>query len=298
MKGISYINLADKKVDNTTGKGKGIYQFTVDITKPTGKIKLKSKEVWENTIRTLTFSKIDRANVGISFEDDDNVSGIQKREYYIDENSNAKEDNPAAKRSLKESEIDKKGWKVWNSQEFIENLPKQFVVYYRITDFAGNRFIVQSDGIIIEGDEPSIDVKPVNNAPYNGYYNISYSSAHNGVVRFRIDVGDLKNVPSGIKSVSWVFTKDGIEQKVSNGTLYSFKGSTIEVDGKNKSVIQYDDIEKAYSLKPMYVDIPMAANNSNKIQVKVIAQDNAGNKTTAYSQEIKIDTVAPTITTS
>ena len=268
---LTYVNLA-----GSTASVDAKYKLTVDNTNPTGTIEIGDK-TWSDVLKALTFGIIQKNEACVTLSGEDATSPFSLS-YYI---SKGRE----AQASLSTDDLSEKTWTSY-SGPFCIPMPEQAVVYLRVTDSAGNVSYIQSQGIIVEEDKPSVTVAPVKEAPSTGFYNLAYSEENDGNVQFAINVSDLDKVPSGIASVNWYYTTDG---KTKGGdTPFSF-------EWREKENNSYDSISKTFSLDTMYVDVPMAENNSNNVVVWVVVTDNAGNKTTVSSDVIKIDTVAPTI---
>lgn len=269
---LTYVNVA-----GSTAADDSEYKVTVDNTSPSGTISIKA-ETWSDILEALTFGVIQNDKAVVTLDGNDATSPISLA-YYISKGEEAQS-------SLSTNDLSKKAWSTY-AGPFDITMPEQAVVYLRVTDAAGNVSYIQSQGIIVEENRPSVSVAPVKAAPSTGFYNLAYSNQNGGNVQFAINVSDLDKVPSGIASVTWYYETDG--RKTDGGAplfTYNWNDQT------------YASISETFSLHTMYVDVPMASNNSNAVTVWAVVKDNAGNETTVSSNVIKIDTVAPTIRVS
>ncbi len=186
-------------------------------------------------------------------------------------------------------------WVTYTSPIPIEIINDQFIIYFKVTDYAGNQTIKAGDGIVVDDkspvgsdyEKPEITIK-LQAANSNGYYGLEYGEN----IYADIDVSDPpyigenltedteKGYFSGIHSISYKIVTDG-KITESKEDLYSFDGN-------------YENLEQK---KQIRVEIPTAINNSNNVILSVTAIDNAGNIKTTETKlgDIKIDVTCPTI---
>lgn len=186
-------------------------------------------------------------------------------------------------------------WTVYTNPIPIEIINDQFIIYFKVTDYAGNQTIKAGDGIVVDDKspvgsdyaKPEITIKP-QPANSNGYYGLEYGAS----IYVDVDVSDPpyigedlnedaeKGYFSGIHSISYKIVTDGNITESKEG-FYSFDGN-------------YEILEQK---KQVRIEIPTAVNNSNNVILSITAIDNAGNIKTTETKlgDIKIDVTHPTI---
>lgn len=277
------IKVMDKATNKNTAVDTGTsvvpYEFTVDATDPTGSASIGTN-VWDKLLDALTFGLYTNEKFDVAASANDKTSPL-KIEYY-------KVSGEKAPTVLKATDLD--AVTTWillvnNGESNIEELhtltvsdDEQFVVYFKITDYAGNYIYVCTDGAIVEDtppvvDEPAPEITITPEQPINGLYN--------GDVKVDIKVTDplYAETFSGLKIVTYRVLNMGEETQ--SGTLYSF-----ETENPVKG-----DLLQTWT-DEIVVDSKL--NNSNDVVIEVSAEDNAGNTSTA-SVAIKIDITAPQI---
>ena len=277
------IKVMDKATNQNTTVDTGTsavpYEFTVDATDPTGSASIGTN-VWDKLLEALTFGLYTNEKFDVAASANDKTSPLQI-EYYKVSGGNA----PTV---LKEADLDAvTAWTllVNNGENTVEDMhtltvsdDEQFVVYFKITDYAGNYIYICTDGAIVEDtppvvDEPAPEITIEPEQPINGLYN--------GDVKVKIEVTDplLGETFSGLKTVTYRVLNMGEETQ--SGTLYSF-----ETENPVKG-----DLLQTWTGE---IVVDSKLNNSNDVVIEVSAEDNAGNTATA-SVAIKIDITAPQI---
>ncbi len=112
-----------------------------DITAPTGEIEIAQNK-WKEFLSGITFGLFFNETQTVTVAAEDTESGIQKTEYYLAE---TELDLPAVL-SLTE-------WTLYEDA-FSLNPDKNYIVYVKVTDNAGNAAIINSDGVVIDTIEP------------------------------------------------------------------------------------------------------------------------------------------------
>lgn len=272
---ISYTDKAangNKTVD--TADSVTPYSFAVDKTAPTGTITVGKLGTWDKLVKTLSFGLWSSGTVKVSGTSTDITSPIESVTYY-------KTADTSAKTARELSQIQE--WKKFSGFKVKAN--EQFAVYLRIVDYAGNITYISSDGVIVDNAEPVVEsIKPkitiTPEQPVNGIYHTD--------VKVAVKVEDSKNgdtnAYSGLKEIRYEVYNMG--KMMQNGTLYSFtlaspKQSQLRQVWEKKAAIVVDK----------------KLNNSNDVEIKVYAVDNAGNKSEA-SEAVKIDITNPAIEVS
>lgn len=131
------------------------YGYTLsDSTKPTGKLRVAGKE-WDELLSSVTFGLFfrDAQAVRITAQDDsythlgfDSSRHAVKIAYYIHTGEGA----------LSESELEGKAFTAYTG-EFNISPNSNYVIYARLTDYAGNITYLSSDGIVLDDTAPEFD---------------------------------------------------------------------------------------------------------------------------------------------
>lgn len=246
-------------------------QFTVDKTAPTGYVKAEAPEgwngQWQGLFGNLTFGRWSRFSITVTGMGFDETSPIESIQYYKDHGTAAK--------SRQELE-GIKDWKPFTG--FVIQPNEQFVVYLKITDYAGNVTYLNSDGMIVDNIAPNEEkiapeISVVPEQPINGIYNSSVG------VDIKVVDPVWGNTYSGIKEIRYEVIDLG--EITQSGTLYAFRNTN---PTQNELLQEWNG----------RITVDSQLNNSNYITVRVYAVDNADNS--SYGENyIMIDTTAPII---
>lgn len=272
---ISYTNKAGKMMDKSSvvETGDNIYSFAVDKTAPSAEISFSIDDTWDRLLSTLTFGVWDKYSITATATATDEISDVYDILYYKSNDVTAL--NETALEALYEAGE-------FGEDTYTVTADERFVVYARITDYAGNTLYISTDGAIVDTTDSVITLNP---AQANG------AGFYNGDVKVDIVVSDLvegKDVYSGIKSIDYKVIDMGKGSKVTqSGNLYTF-----EVENPT-----YEQLKADWT-----GDITVKAgngegqNNSDNVKVIVTVVDNAGNE---YSEEtmlaINVDTLSASI---
>ena len=277
---ISYTDKAG--LENTavdTGSSVAPYEFTVDKTAPMGTVTAVTSEnvskTWDELRTSITYGFYAKSYITITGTSDDATSPVYSVEYYKITSSEAS-DNTAA---LTGEELDTvTSWQAFDSLSITSD--EQFVVYLKITDYAGNYTFISTNGLIVDENAPVETISPEITISPEQPVNDIYS----GDVDVEITVTDplTGGTYSGIALITYEVLNMG--EVTQSGTLYSFGN-----DDPDQS-----DLEQSWS-GTITVDADL--NNSNDVEIIVYAQDNAGN-TSDQSENIQIDVTAPVISVS
>lgn len=246
-------------------KETSVCSFVVDTTAPTGKIKIDDN-VWETLLNLITFN-FSQAEKVVSAEIKDVTSETKNIQYF-------KTNNPIL---LSDAELAGVTW-VDYTVPFKVSPNEQFVVYLKLTDYAGNYRYICSEGYILDTVSSVIEISP---STHSGK-NIVGTNLYNGDVEITAKVTDA--VPySGIKNISAWVVKDGDEAFPTQSfeKLYEF---TEQSPTQSKLVAE----------KQVGFTVDAAKNNSNNVVVYVKTIDNAGNEKTV-SYPLDIDVTAPIV---
>lgn len=268
----SYTNLAgnsldiDKNLD--TGDSETPFVFTVDDEEPTGTITVH-KKTWNELLEKLTFGIFSKDLIEVRAKADVKTSPV-KLEYY-------KVTNDEAPIIMSEDVLNKlyEEGKFEPYTDFDVTSDEQFVVYLKITDYAGNYTYINSDGAIV--DKVPCEVKIIREkGNVNDLYGLDYKDG----IKVDMNVTDVKPY-SGIKTIDYKVIKDNDWAKPTDSGFYSFE---------KQNPAQTDLVEnwaKSITIKP-------EENNSCKVIVAVTVVDNAGNTSTS-SESFDIDVTKPEI---
>lgn len=259
-------------------------EFTIDRLQPNGTITATGQFVsnsnlsWLNEfLQVFSFGLWSPSNVTIAIVADDATSPVKSIEYY----------KTSTFTGLSEEQL--KAEANWiEADTFSVESDDIFVVYAKITDQTGNVRYISSNGIIVDETKPvfetySPEITITPERPVNGIYD--------GNVR--VDVGVIDPIAgenlaySGLRTITYEVLNMGV--KTQEGTLYNFKEKYPEGNPTQEQLCQ------SWNEEDIIVDA--SKNNSNKVVVKVIATDNAGNQTVAM-KELKIDITKPVIEVS
>lgn len=282
------ITYADKVGNqNVSAEGKQIvtvkdsrapFKFTVDTQAPSGTITAvvpgHSGITWEALNEMLSFGYWTSAQFDITATQSDATSPIYSVQYY-------KVSGRAAETLLSKEDLERlpnSAWVAFEDMSVTAN--EQFVIYLKITDYAGNYSYVGSQGMIADNTRPGAEA----NAPV-----VSVTGGTGGVHGANVSVSvnavdpEVNQTFSGLKSVTY---------QVLSGNTVTQSGSLFGFGNSNPS---RDELVQSFSGSVM---IDATLNNSNDVSVVVTAEDNAGNIATAKTDNIVIDITAPSINIS
>ena len=242
---LSYTNKADLSAESAKVSGDSVYNFTVDKMAPDASIELE-KTVWNRLIEKLTFGIWKNYSVTPEAKGNDLISPLYDIKYYKSNLTTA---------LSKEDLISLYDNGMFVEEKFTVSPDEQFVVYARVTDYAGNTTYISTDGIIVDNTESKITLTP-DKANENGLYNKDV----NVDIEVNDEVVDGKAY-SGIKTVSYIVENKGIITQ--EGTLYTF-------DKENP--IQ-EDLTKNWTGS---IKVDSSKNNDDDVKVTVISYDNSG----------------------
>lgn len=249
--------------------------FTVDQTKPTGTITAKGIGTWNKLIEVLSFGLWSKTSVELTGTSNDVTSPIDSVCYY----------KTSSTTKLTVDDLEKiSAWMPLT--KLTVPADERLTVYVRIIDYAGNTTYISTDGIILDSTapavekiEPKVTVTPTQQ-PVNGIYRAD--------VPVKVVVEDpivgAGNSYSGLKEIRYEVLNMGTVTQ--SGTLFTF----------SQTAHSQSDLQHLWQNDRAIV-VDRNRNNSNDVQIKVYATDNAGNRGEG-STKIKIDTTAPSITVS
>lgn len=266
---FDYTNKADNTLkDIKVETSDSPYSFTVDKTDPTGTITVNSN-TWDKLLNVLTFGLYSNVKAEVTATADDATSPYIV-EYF-------ETSNPVV---LTAEDLDKETFKPYADYSVEDN--RQFVVYLKITDYAGNYTYINSDGYIVDKVASNIILTP---STANGFYDAEANADgqyglynKNSDVKVNVKVEDIEPY-SGIKTVDYWVENNNV--KTQEGNLFSFD---IDTPAQKDLVKDWDGS----------IIVDKALNNGCNIVVYVKTVDNAGNES-VKSVRLDIDNTAPVI---
>lgn len=254
--------------DIATESSESPYAFTVDKKEPTGTVTVNTN-TWDEILTVLTFGLYSNVKADVTATADDEISPVII-EYF-------ETDNPIA---MTEDELKKETFKAYEDYS-VEN-DKQFVVYLKITDYAGNYTYINSDGYIVDKVPSTITLTP---SAANGFYDAdANANGHYGLYNknsnISVDIEVKDSEPySGIKSVEYWVENNNV--KTQGGKLFTFEDAA---PSQNDLVNEWNGS----------ITVDKALNNSCNVVVYVKTVDNAGNEN-IDSKKLDIDITVPVI---
>ena len=249
---MSYVDKAGN--ENEPVKNTPIY-FTVDKNAPKNcSISVNDKK-WDKLLSTLTYGLFDKNSVRITASADDDTSPVNI-EFY----------KTADTRQLNRTDLEKiNNWINYNSSEYRNGISvnpnEQMTIYLRVTDYAGNRVYLNSEGVILDNVSPVISIETITSPSGKHHTANKDINVYNSDVDIKIDIKDAAPY-SGINYLEYWVTSDG---KETQRERFNF--------AKNKPV--YSEIVAGTS-KTITVD--SKKNNSCNVTVNIKCVDNAGNE--------------------
>lgn len=262
---ITYTDLAG----NTASYGPGY--FTVDKTDPTGTVEIKGVDCWKELVEDISFGLFSPSTVDVEVTGSDHTSPVHQVQYTRVHDKMTR-DELEAYNSWSYASEDRP-----NFAEFSVSPNEQFVVYTKVTDYAGNYEFFSSNGMIVDSTKPAPVVTITNlSQSQNGIFNED--------VTLQIDVEDptVGDTYSGLEKVWYNVSSTGNVKT----------GQTIELLNNSKNKKQGN---KTFS---QVITIPANVYNSNDVKVQAFAQDFSGNKGDSEITELKIDVTNPKISVS
>lgn len=271
----NYTNLAGNVLDVVnnvdTGSSETPFVFTIDDKNPTGTIAV-NENTWDKLLNVLTFGIYSNIKADVSATYKDETSPVNVEYYKMSNNNEGMLLSVDALNALYEE------GKFSNYADFSVISDEQFVVYLRITDYAGNYIYINSDGAIVDKVPSEIVITP-ENANANGMYGLNYNY-ENGII-VNIEVTDAEPY-SGIKTIDYKVVMDNDSANPTQfGNLYTF----------NNPAPTQSDLKAKWTGN---IVVDPALNNSCNVVVYVTVVDNAGN-TSINSKAIDIDVTQPEI---
>lgn len=253
---LSYKNKAGLAA-KVSYQGASPQKFTVDTTKPEGSVTIQ-KHTWKELLSILTFGLYSNTEAKVTAEARDAISPVVI-EYF-------KTDNP---RALTAAQLEGEAFEPYPMGGFTVSGDEQFVVYLKITDYAGNYVYLSSDGYIVDKARSRISLLPETENK-NGIYRQD--------VKVAVKISDPKPY-SGIQSVRYEVKNQG--KCTQSGVLYTF-----EEKRPPQSALK--------GTWETIVTVDAKKNNSCDVELSVYVKDNAGNEA-GEALGLDIDVTPPSV---
>ena len=259
----------------------GTANVTLDRTVPQGTVTLSNmiaggdngSKTWKDTLlNVLTFGLYGKNFSTTSMTSEDGAtggSGIREKRYYLAHNLMSK----ASLAALAEGQ-----WTSYNGAVTM-NDNRNYIVYEKVVDKAGNTAYYSSDRVIVDHQDPKPEVTITPTVP--GWGKDVYSATDNpGFDVNVVDPAGSDGSCSGLAEVKYTI-KNGTTGYVESGTLATYSAAAEPVSTYRGHVTI--DPEKFYS---------------NEVQITVEASDHSTNEKTTETTTIKVDNKAPIVTFS
>ncbi|MFQ7310019.1 MAG: hypothetical protein ACLROY_15650 [Mediterraneibacter sp.] len=251
---------------------------------------------WVQTILFNHYKKSYYSIKNISYDDAEG-SSVKEVAYYVwgshdGETINTDSDISADKVTEKVKSITEAEWEKLESGEKsipvikedsgeIEDLQGRYLVLVKVSDQVGNINVYTSNGLIVEVQEPSVNITGFDSTVY-----------YSGDVPYTVNVSDNEgeNIVSGIRKIQlWVKSTIGDETKTTFDKTYCVGYGDGAKDGYTLEEIG------EIATKEINETVLASDNNSNNVTVTAKAYDQAGNETKEVSEALMIDTTDPVI---
>ena len=249
-------------------------KITLDKVRPTGTLTVanlvsggtKGEISWNKLVSKLSFGLFGKNSVKVSMSSEDATAGLKSTQYIVTDT--------LKKRSELEAETKWKDYKKGNVLKLNKN--RNYIVYEKVIDKAGNTDYFGTDRVVVDGNSPKPEVTITPSAP--GWGKGVYSASDNP--GFDILVTDPIETDSyaGLKSVTYTISGGANGYKESNTVTFTEK-----------------DHRQSYT---GHVNIDPSRFYSNNVQVTVEAVDYSTNGASKQTEEIKIDNQAPKVSFS
>lgn len=270
---FQYTNKADLELKQiVTGDNESTWSFAVD-GHPAARASVSvNGKVWEKLLEKLTFGLYSNTTVEVTATAEDDISPVELAYYKTSQTE------PMTQDDLEQVEFQP------YEDSFSVEADEMFVVYLRVTDYAGNVAYISSDGYIVDDTPSQITLTPEAD---NGFYTQDdHDHGQYGLyghekeqVEVGIQVSDAQPY-SGIKTVKyWMVKNDQAEQPQ---TLFTFQ----EKEPSFEELVNEWEGTISASVKDY---------NSCAVQVYVQVEDNAGNISENHVS-LDLDDTAPTAT--
>ena len=249
-------------------------EITLDKVRPTGTLKVtnlisggtKGEISWNKLVSKLSFGLFGKNFVKVSMTSADATAGLKSTQYIVTDT--------LKKRSELEAETKWKDYKKGSELKFNKN--RDYIVYEKVVDKAGNTEYFGTDRVVVDGNSPKPEVTITPSAP--GWGKGVYSASDNPGFDILVTDPIENDSYAGLKSVTYTISGGANGYKESNTVTFTAK-----------------DHRQSYT---GHVNIDPSRFYSNNVQVTVEAVDYSTNGASKQTEEIKIDNQAPKVSFS
>lgn len=249
-------------------------KITLDKARPTGTLKVanlvsggtKGEISWNKLVSKLSFGFFGKNSVKVSMTSADATAGLKSTQYIVTDT--------LKKRSELEAETKWKDYKKGSELKFNKN--RDYIVYEKVVDKAGNTEYFGTDRVVVDGNSPKPEVTITPSAP--GWGKGVYSASDNPGFDILVTDPIENDSYAGLKSVTYTISGGANGYKESNTVTFTAK-----------------DHRQSYT---GHVNIDPSRFYSNNVQVTVEAVDYSTNGASKQTEEIKIDNQAPKVSFS
>ena len=246
-----------------------MYQFAVDMTAPTGTIRIDDTETWQDLLEIISFGIFKNKAYTVSLETDDITSDVETAYYYKDASGDA----------LTKDDLDAvTDWTEFDeTNAFAVEPNEQFVAYAKIVDKSGNVTYISTDGAVADNQAPTIEVSYEEYDEENSDSNILYNT--NAVFEIDVEDPEVGDTYSGLEKVWYTVVADGnVEESVE---IVLKDNSSNKIQGNQLFTTHFEISAKKF--------------NSNDVRVCIGATDFSGNTYITEEYLLEFDTTAPTV---
>lgn len=249
-------------------------KITLDKVRPTGTLTVanlvsggtKGEISWNKLVSKLSFGLFGKNSVKVSMSSADATAGLKSTQYIVTDT--------LKKRSELEAETKWKDYKKGNVLKLNKN--RNYIVYEKVIDKAGNTDYFGTDRVVVDGNSPKPEVTITPSAP--GWGKGVYSASDNPGFDILVTDPIENDSYAGLKSVTYTISGGANGYKESNTVTFTAK-----------------DHRQSYT---GHVNIDPSRFYSNNVQVTVEAVDYSTNGASKQTEEIKIDNQAPKVSFS
>lgn len=246
-------------------------KITLDKVRPTGTLTVanlvsggtKGEISWNKLVSKLSFGLFGKNSVKVSMTSADATAGLKSTQYIVTDT--------LKKRSELEAETKWKDYKKGNVLKLNKN--RNYIVYEKVIDKAGNTDYFGTDRVVVDGNSPKPEVTITPSAP--GWGKGVYSASDNPGFDILVTDPIENDSYAGLKSVTYTISGGANGYKESNTVTFTAK-----------------DHRQSYT---GHVNIDPSRFYSNNVQVTVEAVDYSTNGASKQTEEIKIDNQAPKV---
>ncbi len=289
---VEFTDIFGNNVSRHSKESEGVFAVDKDI--PTASITVGTSK-WTKLLDAITFGVWSKKDVTVTAEGNDETGEIKPLEIYVTD----------SEERLSRDELDKVTWRPY--EKYTVDSSESFVVYIKVSDYAGHYDYICSDGVIVDKDFSKIKITPEASdfKKYGEDFDVTIEVNENFDDRVfsgikRVEYWVVSNNVETIREVLYSFEYSRNHGENSNGGKLVVKEMNDEgklIETVNKAGYEPKKSDLKSTLKKT-VTINASENNSDDVRIYVSVTDNAGNTVTSYHTGIEVDTTAPQILVS